>query len=86
MVIQEREEGSRVNKNSDFSVAHMIMITSLAALPLSFNFCRVKLLENGQAVHMHNVHRHSIPSHSSPLAAEPPTTHTHTPRGPVVIA
>lgn len=86
MLTQERQEGSRVNKNSDFSVPHMIMITLLAMLPLSFNFCCVKLLENGQAVHMHNVHRHSIPSHSSPLAAEPPPhTPTH-PGGLVVIA
>lgn len=43
MLTQEREEGSRVNKNSDFSVAHMIMITLLAMLPQSFNFCCVKL-------------------------------------------
>lgn len=89
MLTREREEGSRVNKNFDFSVAHMRKISLLAALPLSFNFCRVKLLENGQTVHMHNVHKHSIPSHSSPLATEPTShtcTHTHTPRGPVVLA
>lgn len=82
MLSQEGAEGSRVNKSFDFSVAHMIEISCLAALPLSFNFGRVKLLENGQMVHMHNVHRHSIP-HTHLLSPQNPLL-THATPPPMI--